>query len=237
MDINFFTTSELIKAYLFLPYPTDRVKYKYFTPYLIAATNNTVSCVDIALKLLTMNNYSVKDDNEFSQSFKNVLDAFENLRKSNIDLLLKDLFLDIEKGVLTVGSKEWLEDSRDTTTESVKLTIEDYAHDYKHLKEKNFQDLRTVLEMKLATCYLQALLHKKITFKDVQQREKFARKFESEIAGLKNSMAKLPNFALFLNSPTEPSQSPFDCFPLLTEFLKLKDINNMLYLEVSVSSA
>lgn len=214
----------------------DRVKYKYFTAYLIACTNNTISFSDIALKFLAMNNYSVKEggEQEFSQSFKNVLDAFENVRKSNIDLLLKDLFLDIEKGVLKVGSKEWLDDNRDTITESVKLTIEDYAHDYKHLKEKNFQDLRTVLEFKLATCYLQALLQKKITFKDAQQREKFAEKFENEIQSLKRSMAKLPNYSALLNT-AEPSQSPFDCFKHLTEFLKLKDITSMLFLEVSVS--
>ena len=213
----------------------DRVKYKYFTPYCIATTNNTLNFQQIALKFLSMN-YSVKDRNEqeFSQSLKNVLDAFENLRKSNIDLLLKDLFLDIEKGVLTVGSKEWLDDQRGTYTESVKLTIDDYAEDYRHLKEENFRDLRMVLEMKLATCYLQALLHKKITFKDVQQREKFAEKFGSEIQSLKKSMAKLPTYSSLLSNPAE-YQCPFDCFPLLTEFLKLKDINNMLYLEVSVS--
>ena len=115
--------------------------------------------------------------------------------------------------------------------------MEDYVHDYEHLKEKNFQDLRTVLEIKLATCYLQALLQKKVAFKDVQQREQFAKKFEREIQVLKTSISRLPNFSSFLNSnsSTESNQSPFDCFPLLTEFLKLKDINNMLYLEVSVS--
>ena len=213
----------------------DRVKYKYFTSYMIAATNNCLSFPEIALKFCTVNKYSVKtNEQEFNQAFKNVLDAFENLRKSNIELLLKDLFLDVEKGIQKVGTKDWFDD-KGGITESVRLTIDDYVHDYEHLREKNFQDLRTVLEMNVARSYLQALLQKKITFKDVQQREQFAKKFEREIQLLKLSISKLPNYDAFMSNTNEPVQSPFDCFPLLTECLKLKDINNMLYLEVSVS--
>ena len=184
-----------------------------------------------------MYRYSVKtNESEFNNSFKNVLDAFENLRKNNIELLLKDLFLDIEKEIQKVGTKDWLDD-KGTITVSVKLTVEDYIRDYKRLKEKNFQDLRSVLEMKLATCYLQALLHKKVTFKDVQQREQYANKFKGEIEKLKSSMSELPNYEALMNSASNNKiehQSPFDCFPLLIECLKLKDIS-MLYLEVSVS--
>lgn len=213
----------------------DRTRYKYFTAFMIASTNDCLSFPEIVLKFCTIYKYSVKtNESEFNSAFKNVLDAFETLRLSNIQLLLKELFLDIEKEILKVGNKEWLDD-KGTITENVRLTVVDYVNDYDHLKEKNFQDLRTILEMKLATCYLQALLQKKITFKDGKQRSEFAKKFESEINILKLTISKLPNYESLMSSTgVLEHQSPFDCFHKLIEFLKLNDLS-MLYLEVSVS--
>ena len=211
----------------------DRSKYKFFGPYLIAVTNNCLGFTEIMVKFCSTYEYVlVTIRKEFEAAFNNALENFEKLRETTLELLLKDFFLDVEKEICKVGTKEWLEDKA-SITESVCLTLDDYIHDYKHLKERNFDNLRVILQNKLAIAYIQAMLQKKITFKDVHQRELFAQKFEREVEILKVTLSKLYNIHKQLGDD-RPEESPFNCVPLLTEFLKLKDMN-MLFLEVSVS--
>ncbi|RWS07562.1 exocyst complex component 3-like protein, partial [Dinothrombium tinctorium] len=204
----------------------DRGLYKYFTPYMIAVTNNSIAFSDIAWKFRKQYRSSTTDSDK---SFENVLNSFEKLREETTNFLLHELFLDVDKEISKVGTREWLE-GKFSVIENVCLTLEDYVHDYQHLKERNFDYLKSCLETKLAKGYITALLQKKITFKDQSQREQFARKFVREGEILKAEMSKLPSFHSLGTSSTK--ESPFDSLPLLAEFLKLKDLS-MLFLEVS----
>ncbi|RWS22101.1 exocyst complex component 3-like protein [Leptotrombidium deliense] len=205
----------------------DRELHKCYTPYMIAITNNCISFSDIAWKFRKQYR-SATSGAESDKSFENVLNSFEKLREDSINYLLHELFLDVDKEISKVGTKEWLE-GKFSVIENVCLTLEDYVHDYEHLKERNFDYLRASLESKLAKGYITAILQKKITFKDHNQREAFARKFVKEGEILKVALGKLPNYqSLGMN----PKESPFECLPLLADFLKLKDLS-IVFLEVS----
>jgi exocyst complex component 3 len=208
----------------------DRGQSKYYTPYMIAITNNCTSFSDIAQKFSqqyrSMSNLS---DAEADKVFESVLNTFERLRVDAIGYLLYELFQDVNVEIKKVGEKDWL-DGKHCVIENVCLTLDDYFLDYKHLKERNFEFLKVSLQNKLAKGYITAVLLKKMTFKDYSQREQFARKFVREGEQLKAHMNKFPSY----NTMASGKESPFDSLPLLAEFLKLKDMS-MLFLEVSVS--
>jgi exocyst complex component 3 len=211
----------------------NRSKFKFFHPFMIAVTNNCIGFTEILFKFCSTYEYVlVTIRKEFETPFKNALEKFEKLREDTLELILKDFFLDVEKEISRVGTKEWLEEKA-SITESVCLTLDDYVQDYKYLKETNYDDLSKLLQDKLAIVYIQAMLQKKITFKDSTQRELFARKFEREVDALKVTLNKY-NINRSMNQDLMNEENPFNCVPILTEFLKLKDLN-MLFLEVSVS--
>lgn len=73
--------------------------------------------------------------------------------------LIKEILLDVDKEISKVGSQEWLEGAA-SIIENVCLTLEDYFHDYKYLKESNADELKVQLQKSLAKAYIQAILSK-----------------------------------------------------------------------------
>ncbi|XP_053210277.1 exocyst complex component 3-like [Panonychus citri] len=205
----------------------DRGQFSSFTPYMIAVANNCVSFVEIAWKF--RQKYPSVSNASSDSAFENVLNSFEKLREDTIKFLLHELFLDLDKELVKVGTREWLE-GKFSVIENVCLTLEDYVRDYNHLKQRNFDVLKVALETKLAKSYITSILKKKMTFKDHGQREAFGRKFIKEGEVLKIAISKLPNYNTL--KLEQKKTSPFDSLPLLAEFLRLKDLS-MLFLEVS----
>lgn len=208
----------------------DRLKIKFFTPYMIAIANNCDAFVEIAKKFGKQ--YESKSDNfsnDADKVFSNVYDLFENLRKESITYLLQEVFMDVNTELSKVGSKDWL-DGKQCVVENVCLTLEDYFVDYTHLQNDNFEQMRSLLQTKLAKEYLTALLQKKMVLKDQSQREAFARKFVKEAETLKNHLAK----CIKSHASPLPRDSPFDVVSALSEFLTIRDVDSMLFLEVSV---
>ena len=72
-------------------------------------------------------------------------------------------------------------------------------------------------------------LQKKMVLKDQSQREQFAKRFVREADTLKNHMAKYPSYSNMASN----KDSPFDVMPALSELITMKDVDSMLFLEVS----
>ncbi|CAG2100053.1 unnamed protein product [Medioppia subpectinata] len=166
-------------------------------------------------------------DNEAKKVFDNVVKSFERLKEESIGHLLYEIFLDVDREIMKVGSQEWF-DSKISVIENICLTLEDYFRDYEYLKEENSDRLKTLLQNRLAKGYITAILQKKMQLKNQSQREIFAKKFIREGEILKAAVAKMPTKSM----ANMTNESPFDCLPLLAELLKLKDLS-LLFLEVS----
>ncbi len=77
----------------------------------------------------------------------------------SIGYLLYELFLDVDREIMKVGTNEWL-DAKISVIENICLTLEDYFRDYEYLKEKNSDRLKTLLQNRLAKGYITAILQK-----------------------------------------------------------------------------
>ncbi|XP_054156663.1 exocyst complex component 3-like [Oppia nitens] len=198
-----------------------------FTPNMIAITNNCLSFIEIAMNFKQEYKSGDSTELEANRVFDNVVKSFEELKEESIGHLLYEIFLDVDREINKVGTQEWF-DSKISVIENICLTLEDYFRDYVYLKEKNSDRLKEELQNKLAKGYITAILLKKMQLRNQSQRELFAKKFIREAEILKAAIAKLPTKM----STNIVKNSPFDCLPLLAEFLKLKDLS-MLFLEVS----
>jgi exocyst complex component 3 len=125
---------------------SDRGRYKFFTPYMVAITNN---CSRIEQLFLNM-----------EKSRPSAVNAFKALRDEALEKLLKELFLDVGKEINQIGSQDWM-DGKVSCIENICLTLDDYYGDYKHLRKENRKLLYQKLAHRMARDYTRALLMKK----------------------------------------------------------------------------
>lgn len=185
---------------------SDRGRYKFFTPYLVAITNN---CSRIEQLFLNM-----------EKSRPSAVNAFKALRDEALEKLLKELFLDVGKEINQIGSQDWM-DGKVSCIENICLTLDDYSEDYKHLRPENRKILYLKLAHRMARDYTRALLMKKITLGNQRQRHSFCDKFLRESKKLEERIDPQHKLA----------KSPFQPLEDIKEFLQLRD-PDLLALEV-----
>lgn len=186
---------------------SDRRRYKFFTPYMVAITNN---CSKIEYLFLKM-----------EKSRSTAIDSFRALRDEALDKLLEELFLDVGKEISQIGSQDWM-DGKVSCIENICLTLDDYFEDYKHLRADNRKFLLRKLARRMARDYTKAILMKKINLGNQRQRQSFSEKFLKEGERLEAKIT--PDLV-----GTE--QSPFKPLKAMKEFLSLRD-PDLLTLEV-----
>lgn len=198
---------ETIDKYCKIHY-SDREKYKFFTPYMVAITNN---CSRIEQLFLDM-----------EKSRPTAVNAFKTLRDEALDKLLEELFLDVGKEIDHIGSQEWM-DGKVSCIENICLTLDDYFEDYKHLRRDNRKVLFRKLAHRMARDYTKAILSmKKINLSNQRQRQLFSEKFYREGERLEAKIG--PDQILNEHSPFQPLRA-------MKEFLQLRD-PDLLALEV-----
>jgi len=182
---------------------SDRGRFKYFTPYMVAITNNCSRIEQLFSKM--------------EKSRASAVNAFRALRDEALDKLLKELFLDIGKEINQIGSQPWI-DGKVSCIENICLTLDDYSEDYKHLRDANRRLLYNKLSYRLACEYTQALLTKT---GNLGNRQLFCEKFIKEVKRLEERIPQDPN----------NRQRPFQPLEDIREFLRLRD-PDLLSLEV-----
>lgn len=187
---------------------SDRGRYKFFTPYMVAITNN---CSRIEQLFLNM-----------EKSRPSAVNAFKALRDEALEKLLKELFLDVGKEINQIGTQDWM-DGKVSCIENICLTLDDYYEDYKHLRKENRKLLYMKLAHRMARDYARALLMKKTNPGDKNQRKKFCDKFISEGKTLEQRI-NLEHNLKFDKSPFQPLED-------IKEFLQVRD-PDLLTLEV-----
>jgi exocyst complex component 3 len=187
---------------------SDRGRYKFFTPYMVAITNN---CSRIEQLFLNM-----------EKSRPSAVNAFKALRDEALEKLLKELFLDVGKEINQIGSQDWM-DGKVSCIENICLTLDDYYEDYKHLRKENRKLLYMKLAHRMARDYTRALLMKKTNLANQRQRQLFCDKFIREGKKLEERINPEHNLKF--------DKSPFQPLEDIKEFLQLRD-PDLLTLEV-----
>lgn len=191
---------------------SDRGRYKFFTPYMVAITNNCSRIEQLFLDL--------------EKSRQTAVNAFKVLRDYVLDKLLEELFLDVGKEISQIGTQEWM-DGKVSCIENICLTLDDYFEDYKHLRHDNRKMLFLKIADRMARDYTRAILRKKINISNQRQRQLFSEKFFLEGERLESKILSDSS----LSTSRKTLSSPFRPLKAMKEFLQLRD-PELLALEV-----
>lgn len=208
---------------------SDRGRYKNFTPYMVAITNNCSRIEQLFLKMEKCRPTAVQ--------------AFKSLRDDAVEKLLEELFLDVSKEIMQIGSQDWM-DGKVSCIENICLTLDDYYEDYKHLRLDNRKILVKKLAHQMARDYTKAILMKKINLANQRQRQLFSDKFYKEGERLKGKIRQMArttaqSTSLFATTgdlsggllDDEITYCPFKPLEAMKEFLQLRGAD-LLALEV-----
>ncbi|GAB6023908.1 SNARE-binding exocyst subunit S6, variant 2 [Chamberlinius hualienensis] len=175
-------------------YFEDRNKVKYFTHYMIAVVNNCLHLSELSQTLKTRYWKPGTQDNDMTKQLEAMINTFETLRIETSRYLLEEVFLDLETHFQDLMTKKWMTSS--TPIDTICCTIEDYCSDYRHLRLKNFDQVIIEALNKICKSYIAAILQKRNTFKNYEERRFAAEKIFTESDQIKSIFKRI-------NPPTD----------------------------------
>lgn len=137
----------------------DRSQLQYFTQHLITIVNNCQQIMELAQHMKQL--YWPKSRTEHYEDFGNLLKTFQCLRDEVGLFLLEEAFLDLEIHFSELFTAKWLTTS--ISVDTICVTLEDYFHDYNHLREINFEYVISEAQKMIAKRYIKAMLSKRIS--------------------------------------------------------------------------
>ncbi|GFR70498.1 exocyst complex component 3, partial [Elysia marginata] len=210
----------------------DRHIPQYFVHYMIANANNCLAFGEYMKELrkrYVKNEYEdeaeVDEDGEEGirrDPFQQLTDRFLVLAKYCCDVILEEVFRDLQenKCLNELFTRAWM--SHSNGVETIIATWDDYHKDFLHLKPTMFEILLSRGQDRIVVEYVKALLSRKLSFKNYEERKISAEKICAEAEQMKLQFQEM--------SP-KLDVSKFDVLPAMAEGLKLKD-SSMLSLEI-----
>nr|CAD7396422.1 unnamed protein product [Timema cristinae] len=192
----------------------DRSQVPYFTHYIITIVNNCLHFVELAQQMKQLYWIPGLHDNEAASKLEALLSTFQQLRDEAAQFLLEEAFLDLELHFQDLVTSKWLASS--IPVDTICVTLEDYFHDYVHLRLRNFDYVISEAQNLVGKKYVSAMLRKRISFKTYEERKEAALKILKESAQIKAFFTRIaPKVAKF--------DSPFEIINALAEVLKCED--------------
>ncbi|KAH9513686.1 Exocyst complex component 3 [Bulinus truncatus] len=207
----------------------DRKEPKCFVHYVIANANNCLSFGDYMKELrkrYIKNEFDDEHDDDTGQirkdMFQQLTDRFFGLAKFCVDIVLEELFIDLRDSncLNELMTRNWMANS--SSVETIIATWADYHQDFLHLKPAMYEILLAKGMKRVIKEYVKALLSRKLSFKNYEERKVSAEKICSESEKIKDQ---------FIDMSPKLDVSLFDVLPAMAEGLKLKD-SSMLALEI-----
>jgi exocyst complex component 3 len=186
------------KDYYFL----DRSKMSLgqFTRYMVAIVNNSELSQELSqdfrtkwLKCGQQDNYSRYSEVKLEQ----LLSCYNDLKETAFNILLDEVFLDLEKDFKMITTPDWENEIEAIGT--VVSTLADYFCDYSHLRANLFEMVTELAQERVAIAYMNALL----------QRGKENTIFESMDESMREIRAKLSKIAKKIARESEQLQGFF----------------------------
>lgn len=155
--------------------------------------------------------------------FYSFLSSNQSLRVEAARYLLEEAFLDLEFHFQDIVTVNWMAGSM--AVDTICITLDDYYNDYRHLRPDNFELVVNEGMNTVAKKYITAMLQKKMTFKNSDDRKAGAIK-------MRNEGNKLKSFFERIASDTASINFSLDAICALAEVLN-NDDTDMLSLDIA----
>jgi len=204
----------------------NRGSHEFFEPYMVAISNNCLMIADFAEQMKNQMRGEIGDEifgEERSKEFKKMIHGYVQLSKEVCDMLLQGVFVDVESYLNNLLTVKWL--GSHEVIDTFIATMQDYGNDYTHLRTSAYQYIMEKAQEKIIVEYVQAILSRRITFREFEERRDGANQILEEgkkIAEAFNRLAGLPEF----------EESRCAVLASIAEVLRLKS-TDIVSLEVS----
>ncbi|KAK7091651.1 exocyst complex component 3-like [Littorina saxatilis] len=210
----------------------DRKEPKFFVHYMIANINNCLSFGEymrmLRRRYLKKDEYEEEGAEEDTETirkdrFQQLTEHFTTIANSCCGLLLDEMFVDLKESnaLNELMTRNWMSNSN--AVDTICATWADYGQDFVHIKPAMFNSLIEEGQKRILREYLRALLSRKLSFKNYDERKVSAEKICKEAKMMKQQ---------FLEMAPGQDGSHFDVLPALAEVLRLRD-TSMLALEIT----
>ncbi|TKC39061.1 hypothetical protein EI555_017341, partial [Monodon monoceros] len=194
-----------------------------YVQYMIALINN---CWTLRESIVSLKRKYLQHDTDegvsLSQpSMDGLLDA---IAEEGCSSLLEEVFLDLEQHLNELMTKKWLLGSN--AVDIICVTVEDYFNDFAKIKKPYRKRMIAEAHRRVVQEYLRAVLQKRISFRNAEERKEGAERMGREAEQLRFLFHKLAaGFG-------EEMDGHCDTIVAVAEVIKLTD-PSLLYLEVS----
>lgn len=211
--------------------------------YMVAIANNCEAFIEFAQQMdkdykgnkashdQSVNELYLMDRDPSSNPFDEIGDDASELTKfchemnhvaeATCGFLLDEVFTDLQTHCDNLLTKQWLTD--ESIVETICVTIEDYYHDFVHMRPQYFSWIMREAERRVVVQYLKGALGRRVKIGSNEERKKAGEKLLKEQELLS---------AFFSRLSTSHFHSPCEVLIPIAEVIKLQD-KSMMSLELS----
>ncbi|XP_060103776.1 exocyst complex component 3 [Heteronotia binoei] len=201
----------------------NRQYHPCYVHYMVAIINNCQtfkeSIVSLKRKYLTPMMEDI-----MASSHACIYAVLDDVAKEGCSSLLDEVFMDLEPHLNELMTRKWLAGSN--AVDTICVTVEDYFHDFARIKKPYKKKMTTECHRRVVVEYIKAIMSKRITFKNGEERREGADRMNREAEQFRFLFKKL---AAGSGEDTEGLCSVIEG---IAEVFKLTD-PSLLYLEVS----
>uniref|UniRef100_A0AAX7VEY6 Exocyst complex component 3 n=1 Tax=Astatotilapia calliptera TaxID=8154 RepID=A0AAX7VEY6_ASTCA len=196
----------------------DRQLPQCYVQYMIAIINNCQTFKESINSL--KRKYS--QSSEPTDSDAAIERTLNEVAKEGCQFLLDEVFLDLESHLNELLTRKWLTGSH--AVDTICVTVEDYFNDFNKIKKPFNQEMTSEALRRVVVEYIKAVMQKRITFKNPDERKEGAERMMKEADQFKFLFRKL--------AAGEDTDWLCGAITAIAEVFKLTD-PTLLFLEVS----
>ncbi|XP_040912134.1 exocyst complex component 3 [Toxotes jaculatrix] len=196
----------------------DRQLPQCYVQYMIAIINNCQTFKESINSL--KRKYS--QSSEPTDSDAAIERTLNEVAKEGCQFLLDEVFLDLEHHLNELLTRKWLTGSH--AVDTICVTVEDYFNDFNKIKKPFNQEMTSEALRRVVVEYIKAVMQKRITFKNADERREGAERMIKEADQFKFLFRKL--------AAGEDTDRLCGAIAAIAEVFKLTD-PTLLFLEVS----
>ncbi|ROL43784.1 Exocyst complex component 3 [Anabarilius grahami] len=197
----------------------DRQLPQCYVQYMIAIINNCQTFKESINSLKRKYSQST----ETTQNDATIDKLLDDVAGEGCQFLLDEVFLDLEHHLNELLTRKWLTPGSHAV-DTICVTVEDYFNDFAKIKKPYNKEMTSKAHRRVVVEYLKAIMQKRISFKNAEERKEGADRMMKEADQFKFLFRKL--------SAGEDSDRLCDSISAIAEVFKLTD-PALLYLEVS----
>uniref|UniRef100_A0A3B4X4N4 Exocyst complex component 3 n=1 Tax=Seriola lalandi dorsalis TaxID=1841481 RepID=A0A3B4X4N4_SERLL len=195
----------------------DRQLPQCYVQYMIAIINNCQTFKESINSL--KRKYS--QSSEPTDSDAAIERTLNEVAKEGCQFLLDEVFLDLEHHLNELLTRKWLTGSH--AVDTICVTVEDYFNDFNKIKKPFNQEMTSEALRRVVVEYIKAVMQKRITFKNADERREGAERMIKEADQFKFLFRKLAG---------EDTDRLCGAIAAIAEVFKLTD-PTLLFLEVT----